>query len=85
MYIFTIYDSVAEKAGNLFITNTLAEGERQFHDALATAQEGSLFHTHPESFSLIFLGEFDNVEKKIQNVCSQEIAKGKTTDTEVTD
>lgn len=85
MYIFTIYDNVAEKAGNLFITNTLAEGERQFHDALNTAQQGSLFNTHPENFSLIFLGEFDNVEKKIENTCSQEIAKGKKPDTEVTD
>ena len=41
-YIFTIYDTISEKAGNIFTTDTIGEAERQFNDALSNAQEGSL-------------------------------------------
>lgn len=58
MYIFTIFDTVAQRGGNLFMTNTMGEAERQFTDAIVHAQDGSLFKTHPESFQLWFLGEF---------------------------
>lgn len=77
MYIFTIYDRVSEKAGNIFTTATIGEAERQFHDALQRSQEGSLFRTHPEDFSLHLLGEFDADKLLITDVKSQEIASGK--------
>ena len=59
MYVFTIRDNVAEKAGNIFMLDTIGEAERQFHDALKNSQEGSLFRTHPQDFTLWMLGEFD--------------------------
>lgn len=77
-YIFTIYDQVSEKAGNIFTTDTIGEAERQFNDALENATEGSLFRTHPQDFSLHLLGEFDDDAMKITNTKSQEITKGKT-------
>jgi hypothetical protein len=76
MFIFTIYDAVSKKAGNIFTTSTIGEAERQFHDALRNAQDGSLFRTHPEDFSLILLGEFDEAKTKITSTKSQEITKG---------
>lgn len=76
MYIFTIYDRVSEKAGNIFTTSTIGEAERQFRDALENAQEGSLFRTHPQDFSLHLLGEFDQDNLSIVNTKSQEITKG---------
>ena len=47
MFIFTIYDSISQKAGRLLVTETIAEAERQFNDVLANAEQGSLFNTHP--------------------------------------
>lgn len=74
MYIFTIRDQIAEKAGNIFMLDTLGEAERQFHDALANAQEGSLFRTHPQDFTLWLLGEFDpktlEIKPAAQQICS---------------
>lgn len=74
--IFTILDKVSEKPGNLFTAETVGEAERQFHDALKNAQEGSLFRTHPQDFSLHKIGEFD--EKTLTITCteSQKIASG---------
>jgi hypothetical protein len=77
MYIFTIFDSVSEKAGNIFTTATIGEAERQFHDALENAQEGSLFSTHPEDFSLHLLGQFDESKMEIVDTKKQEITKGR--------
>ena len=77
MYIFTIFDSVSEKSGNIFTTETIGEAERQFHDALKNAQEGSLFRTHPEDFSLILLGEFDEKLMEIVDTKKQKISSGK--------
>ena len=82
MYIFTIYDRVSEKAGNIFTTSTIGEAERQFRDALENAQEGSLFRTHPQDFSLHLLGEFDETEMKIVDTKAQQITKGKSADTQ---
>jgi len=80
MYIFTIYDKISEKAGNIFTTSTIGEAERQFHDALENAQEGSLFRTHPQDFTLNMLGEFDETKMKIVDTKSQVITKGKKPD-----
>jgi len=85
MFIFTIYDTVSEKAGNIFTTATIGEAERQFVDALQNAQEGSLFRTHPTDFSLHLLGEFDETEMKIINTKNQEIAKGKPNPVTITE
>ena len=75
-HIFTIYDTVSERAGNIFTTDTVGEAERQFHDALKTAQEGSLFRTHPQDFELKKLGEFDDKKVEIINTQSVIITKG---------
>jgi len=83
MKIFTIVDAVSEKAGNIFTTETIGEAERQFHDALKNSQPGSLFNTHPEDFSLILLGEFDEKTYEIVNTDAQKIAKGKSSETKV--
>lgn len=80
-YIFTIVDKVSEKAGNIFTTDTVAEAERQFHDALKNAQDGSLFKTHPQDFSLRLLGEFDDKKIEIINVKSVQITEGKASPT----
>jgi hypothetical protein len=80
MFIFTIYDNVSEKAGNIFTTSTIGEAERQFHDALQNAQDGSLFKTHPQDFTLILLGEFDENQVEITNTKKQEITKGRKAD-----
>lgn len=77
MYIFTIYDCVSEKAGNIFTTETLGEAERQFNDALTKSEVGSLFNSHPQDFSLHLLGEFDPKEFKITNTKSKKVATGK--------
>lgn len=77
MFIFTIYDRVSEKAGNIFTCATLGEAERQFHDALKNAQEGSLFRSHPEDFSLHKLGSFDEKLLEIVDVESVKVAVGK--------
>lgn len=76
MYIFTIFDRVSEKAGNIFTTATIGEAERQFHDALQNSQEGSLFRTHPQDFSLRLLGEFDEKTVEIVDTKSQIITSG---------
>lgn len=75
-YIFTIYDTISEKAGNIFTTDTIGEAERQFNDALSNAQEGSLFRTHPQDFSLHKLGEFNSAKLKITDTKSLEITTG---------
>lgn len=75
-HIFTIYDTVSERAGNIFCTDTVGEAERQFHDALKNAQEGSLFRTHPQDFQLKKLGEFDDKLVEISNTQSTVITKG---------
>ena len=64
-FIFTIFDCVSEKAGNIFTADTIAEAERQFNDALKHATDGSLFKSHPEDFSLRLLGEFDDKKSKL--------------------
>lgn len=76
MHIFTIFDRVSKKAGNIFTTATIGEAERQFKDALQNAQKGSLFNTHPQDFSLHLLGEFDPSTLKITKVTDQEILSG---------
>lgn len=82
MKIFTIFDRVSEKAGNIFTTSTIGEAERQFHDALTNSQEGSLFRTHPQDFSLILLGEFDPDKIEITETSKQTICVGKPLQTE---
>jgi hypothetical protein len=77
LHIFTIFDAVSEKSGNIFVTETIGEAERQFYDALKNAQEGSLFHSHPEDFSLIKLGEFDPQSVKIVATDTSRVAEGK--------
>jgi len=77
MFIFTIFDSVSKKPGNVFTTATIGEAERQFHDALGNAQVGSLFRTHPQDFSLHLLGEFDEKEMKITKTEASQICTGK--------
>ena len=77
MKIFTIFDKVSEKAGNIFTCATIGEAERQFYDALENSQAGSLFRTHPQDFSLHLLGEFDEKPISITNAKSQEICAGK--------
>lgn len=83
MKIFTIYDRVSEKAGNIFTTATIGEAERQFHDALTNSQDGSLFRTHPQDFSLILLGEFDPDKTEITETTKQTICAGKPLPSEV--
>lgn len=75
-FIFTIRDTVSEKAGNIFTTGTIGEAERQFYDALKNAQEGSLFRSHPLDFELHLLGEFDEDTLRITQKC-QLITTGK--------
>jgi len=75
-YLFTIVDAVSEKAGNIFQTETIGEAERQFHDALKNAQAGSLFHTHPQDFSLWLIGEFDDKAMEITNTEKRKITVG---------
>lgn len=77
MYIFTIVDKVSEKAGNIFTTETIGEAERQFHDAIANAVDGSLFKTHPQDFSLELLGEFDPKIVEITDTETKTITYGK--------
>jgi hypothetical protein len=77
MYIFTIYDQISEKAGNIFTTSTIGEAERQFIDALRNAQEGSLFRTHPQDFELVLLGSFDEDKVSITDTKKQIITTGK--------
>lgn len=80
-FIFTIVDAVSEKAGNIFTCDTIAEAERQFTDALKNASEGSLFRTHPQDFSLLLLGEFDDKKFEIVNPKSLKITEGKASPT----
>lgn len=83
-YIFTIFDSVSEKCGNIFTTDTVGEAERQFNDALKNAQEGSLFRSHPQDFSLHLIGQFDDEAMKIVHTDTQKITSGKqVTETKV--
>lgn len=82
--IFTIVDKVSEKAGNIFSVDTVAEAERQFHDALKNAPKGSLFESHPQDFSLIYLGDFDDKKYIIENNQSTVIAAGKPHPSEAT-
>lgn len=82
--IFTITDKVSEKAGNIFTNNTLAEAERQFHDALSTSAPGSLFKSHPQDFSLVYLGDFDDKTFSISNNQTTVIAVGKPNPPEAT-
>ena len=77
MKIFTIFDRVSEKSGNIFCCATIGEAERQFYDALENSQAGSLFRTHPQDFSLHYLGDFDEKSIAIINAKSQEICAGK--------
>ena len=77
MKIFTIFDRVSEKAGNIFCCATVGEAERQFHDALQNSQDGSLFRTHPQDFSLHYLGEFDEKSITITDTKSTQICAGK--------
>jgi len=83
MKIFTIFDRVSEKAGNIFCCATVGEAERQFYDALQNSQEGSLFRTHPQDFSLHFLGDFDEKSISILNNKTSEICSGKPLPTAV--
>ncbi len=76
MYIFTILDQISEKAGNIFTTDTIGEAERQFTDALKNAADGSLFRSHPQDFSLILLGQFNDKSIEITDVSNQTIAQG---------
>lgn len=75
-FLFTIVDTVSEKAGNIFQTETIGEAERQFLDALKNAQEGSLFRTHPQDFVLMLLGSWDDKLYKIVDTDAKTIAKG---------
>lgn len=77
MLLFTIYDRISEKSGNIFACSTLGEAERQFHDALKNSDEGSLFRTHPQDFSLHAIGDFDEKSIKIINSDTFEVCKGK--------
>lgn len=76
-YIFTIHDQISEKAGNIFTTETIGEAERQFHDALNNAQDGSLFYSHPQDFTLELIGEFDEKVMQITSTETKTITKGK--------
>lgn len=78
MFIFTIYDTVAERAGNLFMTFTMSEAERQFKDAILSAQQGSLFNSHPESFQLWLVGEFDEHKPLVFDTRTTMVMEGKT-------
>lgn len=80
MYIFTIFDCVSEKAGNVFTTETIGEAERQFHDAIKNAAAGSLFNSHPQDFSLHLLGEVDLKKLEIVNTKAQKICNGRVTE-----
>lgn len=83
MKIFTIVDKISEKAGNIFTTDTVGEAERQFFDALKNSVEGSLFRTHPQDFSLLYLGDFDEKTYLISNTQSTVVAVGKPNLSEV--
>lgn len=74
--IFTIYDDVSKKAGNLFFADTIGEAERQFKDALIHAPEGSLFHTHPQDYRLVKVGEFDSKKPRITCMKHADILTG---------
>jgi hypothetical protein len=82
MYIFTIFDKVSEKAGNIFTTATIGEAERQFRDALENAADGSLFRTHPQDFSLELIGQFDPDKVEIISTEKTTVTKGYKPDTE---
>lgn len=87
LYLFTIFDTKSLAAGPIFTTKTVAEGERQFNDAMTyQAPEGSLWRTHPEDFQLVLIGEFDDRDPLITNTTKTIIATGKKPEisTEVT-
>lgn len=75
-YIFTLLDTVSNKMGNIFITDTVGEAERQFKDAQVYSEEGSVLRTHPDDFALVLLGEIDVLTQEIINVEKRLIAKG---------
>lgn len=81
--IFTIVDKISEKAGNVFTVDTLAEAERQFFDALKNAAKGSLFESHPQDFSLVLMGDFDDKTYSISNTQTTVVAVGKPNLSEV--
>ena len=56
-HIFTLLDTVSNKMGNIFITDTVGEAERQFKDAQKYSEDGSVLRTHPDDFALIKIGE----------------------------
>lgn len=81
--LFTIVDKISEKAGKPFIAETLGEAERTFTDALKHAPEGSLFNSHPQDFSLIYLGDFDDKNYSVSNPQTTVVAVGKPNLSEV--
>lgn len=77
MKIFTIIDSISGKAGNLFTAQSLAEAERQFHDALNFSDDKSLFKTHPEDFYLRFICDYDDLAGTVSNNNPTEVTRGR--------
>lgn len=75
--LFVIMDLVAGRAGPSFQFETLGEAERYFLDGLVNAQKGSLWASHPETFALYHIGEYDNKTMAITAVIPVEIARGK--------
>lgn len=82
MYIFTLYDTTAKKAGPLFVTSTIGEAERQFKDAISRSDKASLISSHPECFQLTLLGEFDDNIPQITSTDSRAIVTGTKLDSE---
>lgn len=55
--MLAVYDSKAAAYGMPFCADTIPQGIRDFGDAVA--DEKTMFHRHPEDYSLFVLGVFN--------------------------
>lgn len=74
--LFTVFDTVAGRAGPPFQFETIGEAERYFLDGLKNAQQGSLWASHPESFDLYCIGDYDNKTMRLTFTEPMLIIKG---------
>lgn len=58
MFVFSVYDKVAEVYGTPFFTRSKHEGVRCFVDV--TCDSRSVINRHPEDYELRMLGKFDD-------------------------
>lgn len=61
MNVYAVYDSKACFFGQPFFHQSDATAIRDFSDAVNdTSNPANMWHKHPEDFSLLKIGEFDN-------------------------